>query len=178
MLSACLIAAGCTTVADLRKPDVKIAGAWLATVPHGGRTGDLLSWWSTFGDPSLTALIAAAQTENPSLDSAAAEIEKARATMAAAGADLLPTLTSSGALTRAGTGGDRANRVAATTTTSGGLDASWEIDLFGKARRTGEAARLRVHERMADWHDARVSLAAEVADYYVQYRACRQLERA
>ncbi|MFT4162816.1 efflux transporter outer membrane subunit [Shinella sp.] len=178
MLAVCLIAPGCTTLADLEKPDVKIAGTWHATVPHHGRTGDLVSWWSSFGDPSLSTLIAAAQAENPSLDSAAAEIGKARATMAAAKADLLPGLTGSGALTRSGTGGDKANRVAATTTASGGLDASWEIDLFGKARQTGEAARLRVHERIADWHDARVSLAAEVADYYVQYRACHQLERA
>lgn len=70
------------------------------------------------------------------------------------------------------------NRIAASTTSSGGLDASWEIDLFGKTRQKSEAAQLRVHEQIANWHEARVSLAAEVADYYVQYRACRQLENA
>ena len=176
-LAACLIASGCTIVADLQKPDVKIANIWHATVPHGGRTGDLVSWWSAFGDSSLTALIVAAQTENPDLGSAAAEIEKARAALVSTQASLFPGLNGSGALTRSGTGGDKGNEVAAVTTTSGGLDASWEIDLFGKARLKSEAARLRVHERIADWHDARVSLAAEVADYYVQYRACRQMER-
>lgn len=176
-LAACLMISGCTALSDVSKPDVRVASIWHATVPHGGKTADLVSWWSTFGDPSLTDLIAAAETDNPGIESAAAEIAKARATMASTGADRLPDLTGSGAVTRSGTGGDRANQVTASTTATGGLDASWEIDLFDKARQTAEAARIRVGERIADWHDARVSLAAEVADYYVQYRACRQLER-
>lgn len=175
---ACLLVSGCTISPDMRKLDVKIADGWHATLPHHGRTGDLVSWWSAFFDPSLTALIAAAQARNPSIDMAEAEIGKARATLASARAGLFPGLVGSGSVTHAGTGGESANRVAAATTASGGLDASWEIDLFGKTRQKSEAARLRVHEKVADWHDARVSLAAEVADYYVQYRACRQLERA
>jgi outer membrane protein, multidrug efflux system len=176
-VATCLIVSGCTIVADLQEPGVKIANVWHATFPHGGRTSDLVSWWSTFSDPSLTALIASAQAESPSLESAAAEIEKGRATLASTQASLFPGLSGSGSLARSGTGGDKVNQVASATTTSGGLDASWEVDLFGKTRRKSEAARLRVHERIADWHDARVSVAAEVADYYVQYRACRQLER-
>ena len=173
-----LIVSGCTTPAGLWEPDVKIANVWHATLPHDGRASDLVSWWSTFFDPSLTALIATAQAQNPNIESAAAKIEMARATLASAQAALFPGLGGSGSLTRSGTGGDKTNKVAATTTTSGGLDASWEIDLFGKTRQKSEAARLRLHEQVADWHNARVSLAAEVADHYVQYRACRQLERA
>ncbi len=176
-IAACLIVSGCTSVASVQEPDLKIANAWHATLPHGGRTGDLVSWWSTFSDRSLTALIASAQAQSPTLESAAAEIEKGRATLASTQAGLFPAIDGSGSLARAGTGGNKANKVAAATTTSGGLDASWEIDLFGKTRQRSEAARLRVQERTADWHDARVSLAAEVADYYVQYRACRQLEQ-
>lgn len=176
-IAACLIVSGCTTLATVHEPAFKIANAWHATFPHGGRTGDLLSWWSTFSDRSLTTLIASAQAESPTLESAAAEIERGRATLASTQASLFPAIGGSGSLARAGTGGNKANQVAAATTTSGSLDASWEIDLFGKTRQRSEAARLRVHERIADWHDARVSLAAEVADYYVQYRACRQLEQ-
>ncbi|RWD37247.1 MAG: efflux transporter outer membrane subunit [Mesorhizobium sp.] len=176
-IAACLIVSGCTTVASVQEPDVKIAKAWHATLPHGGRTGDLMSWWATFADRSLTALIASAQAQSPTLESAAAEIERARAMLASTQAGLFPAIGGSGSLTRAGTGGNKANQIAAETTTSGVLDASWEIDLFGKTRQRGEAARLRMHERAADWHEARVSLAAEVADYYVQYRACRQLEQ-
>jgi len=175
---ATLLVAGCASFAELRPADVKIADVWHATLPHDGQTTGLVSWWSTFNDPSLTSLIGYAQTENASLDSAAADIEKARATLGSARAGLLPGFDGSGSIKRSGTDGDAANRVAASTTSGAGLDASWEIDLFGKNRQTSEAARLRVHQQIANWHDARVSLAAEVADYYVQYRACRQLENA
>ncbi len=176
-IAAWLVVSGCTAVADLRKPDVEIANVWHATSPHGGRTSDLVSWWSTFGDPSLTTLIALAQSESPGLEAAAADIESARATLASAHSNLYPGLSGSASLARSGTGGNDTSEVAVSTMTSGSLDASWEIDLFGKTRQKSEAARLRVEERVADWHGARVSLAAEVADYYVQYRACRQLER-
>ena len=176
--AAGLILSGCASFAELRPTDLKVANNWHATLPHDGKTSGLVSWWSTFNDPSLTALIGYAQADSPSLDSAAADIEKARATLGSARASLFPTFDGSGSVTRSGTEGDAANRVAASTTSSGGLDASWELDLFGKSRQTSEAARLRVHEQVANWHDARVSLAAEVADYYVQYRACRQLENA
>ncbi|MCA1408898.1 efflux transporter outer membrane subunit [Ensifer sp. IC3342] len=176
-IAAWLVVSGCTAVADLKKPDVEIANVWHATSPHGGRTSDLVSWWSTFDDPSLTTLIALAQSESPGLEAAAAEIEGARATLASAHSNLFPGLSGSASLTRSGAGGNDASEVAASTMTSGSLDASWEIDLLGKTRQKSEAARLRVDERLADWHGARVSLAAEVADHYVQYRACRQLER-
>ncbi|WDZ80456.1 efflux transporter outer membrane subunit (plasmid) [Ensifer adhaerens] len=176
-IAVCLVVSGCTTLADLKAPAVKVADHWHATFPHSGRTVDLLSWWSSFNDPSLTALIAAAETENPSLESAAADIEKSRATLASTRAGLFPGLDGSASSTGAGTGGTSRNQVAGAATSSGGLDASWEIDLFGKVRQQSEAAGLRVRKEVADWHEARVSLAAEVADTYVQYRACRQLEK-
>ncbi|MBF2714151.1 efflux transporter outer membrane subunit [Agrobacterium vitis] len=175
-VTLCLLLSGCATFAELQPSDVKVANVWHATLPHGGNASSLLSWWSTFNDPSLTALIGYAQEENPSLASATAEIDKARATLASARSSLFPGLDGSASVTRSGTDGDAANRITASTASSGGLDASWEIDLFGKTRQTSEAARVRVDKQIANWHDARVSLAAEVADYYVQYKACRQLE--
>ena len=177
-LATCLLVTGCTPALDGLLPTTKIAPTWHAPLPHDGRTADLVAWWATFDDPSLTALIGYAEAESPSLQSAAADIDKARATLASAEASLLPSLDGSGSVSRSGTAGESSNRVAASTSKSGGLDASWELDLFGKARQESEAARKRVGEQVANWHDARVSLAAEVADYYVQYRACRQIEKA
>ncbi|NTA49943.1 efflux transporter outer membrane subunit [Agrobacterium tumefaciens] len=177
-VTLCLLLSGCATFVELQPADVKIASVWHATVPHGGKTSTLVSWWSTFNDPSLTSLIGYAQEQNPSLASAAADIDKARATLASARSSLFPSMDGSASVARSATDGDATNRVAAATTSSGGLDASWEIDLFGKTRQKSEAAQLRVQEQIANWHDTRVSLAAEVADYYVQYRACRQLENA
>ncbi len=173
-----LVLSGCASFQELRPSDLKVADTWHATLPHAGKASNMASWWSTFNDASLNGLLAAAQQENPDLASAIADIEKARATLASARASLFPGLDGAAAVTRSGTDGSTANRIAASTASSAGLDASWEIDLFGKNRQKSEAARLRVHEQLANWHEARVSLAAEVADYYVQYRACRQLENA
>ncbi|WP_417711071.1 efflux transporter outer membrane subunit [Roseibium aggregatum] len=169
---------GCAGFPELNPPDVRVSQVWHATLPHEGQATDLLSWWSTFDDRSLETLIEYAEAENPTVDSAIADIEKARATLASARAGLLPVFDGSTSITRSGTGGDKTNRVQTSTTTSGGFDASWEIDLFGKNRKQSKAARLRVDQQIANWHDARASLAAEVADYYVQYRACQQLKNA
>ena len=61
------------------------------------------------------------------------------------------------------------------TTLAAQADASWEIDLFGGKRRSLEGADARLTASEADWHDARVSLAAEVANTYLQQRECEAL---
>ena len=58
------------------------------------------------------------------------------------------------------------------TTGSSGLQASWEIDLFGSRRAAADASQARLESAQAAWHDARVSLAAEVATRYTGLRAC------
>ncbi|KGF80933.1 hypothetical protein IA69_15575 [Massilia sp. JS1662] len=172
---ACLLGlAGCATVGpDYQTPSLQVPASWQVAVPHDGKTATLLDWWHSFDDAGLDGLLAAAEKDNPSLTQAAAAIATARATRDQAGAVGLPSATASGGATRAG---DRAaQRSTVATTRSVTLDASWEIDLFGAVRRNTEAADARVAARVADWHDARVSLAAEVATEYVSYRACRLL---
>src|SRR5690606_17334951 len=58
------------------------------------------------------------------------------------------------------------------TATSAGLAASWEIDLFGANSANYDPASLRYSGAQADWHQARVSLAADVASSYIGLRAC------
>ncbi|MVA38135.1 efflux transporter outer membrane subunit [Agrobacterium vitis] len=166
----------CVAVTQSNVDISKLASRWHATLPHSGSTAQLVDWWSSFDDPALSELLRTAEANSPTLESAVAEIEEARATMASSKADYFPSLTGSGSDDRSGTRGSRANRVSPSTTGTGELDASWELDFFGKTRNTVEAARQRVAEETADWYDARVTLAAEVADDYVQYRACRQLQ--
>lgn len=168
--------AGCVVGPDYRKPELATPATWSAPLPHDGSTSQLIGWWDRFGDPVLTRLLEMAEAGSPSLAEAWANIRIARATLTTDQAAGLPSLTASGSAERArqaqGTSAAMANIL------SGGLDASWELDLFGKVRRTTEAAEARIEARSADWHDARVSLAAEVADDYVQYRACQLLVRA
>jgi outer membrane protein, multidrug efflux system len=169
--------AGCAVGPTYQAPEPKAAAHWQSPLPHGGSEASLADWWAQFDDPALTQLIAWAEAESTSLAQAWASIEKARATLITDRSGALPTVTASGSSTRSKQS-STASQSALSTVNSAGLDASWEIDLFGKVRRNVEAASARVDARIADWHEARVSLAAEVADTYVQYRACGLLAQA
>lgn len=169
-LALSLMLAGCAVGPDYRRPAVPVAKAWQAPLPHGGQLASLTEWWSRFHDPVLSDLLATAQADSPSLEQAGAAIAKARATQRSSASSWLPSLSASASSTQAGT---KAGIGASPTVTTGaGLDASWELDLFGATRRSVESARALLDARVADWHDARVSLAAEVATDYVDYRAC------
>lgn len=174
ILAGLLALGGCVTVGpDYRAPQPPLSSTWKAAVPHDGETASLFAWWQAFKDPVLDVLLTEAESSSPSLNQATAAILSARATRDQATAAALPQATMKGAATRSG---DRATqRSTAANVRSAGLDASWEIDLFGAVRRNTDAATARVQAREADWHDARVSLAAEVATEYVNYRGCRLL---
>lgn len=146
-------------------------------LPHNGALTDLTQWWQQQGDPLLVELIAAAQAVSPTVATARSRIEQARATRVAAGAALLPSLNATASASRgrsqppSGPG-----QAPVTTTLQSGLQASWEIDVFGGRLAGRDAAGERLAGARAQWHDARVSVAAEVANQYYSLRTCRQLE--
>jgi len=177
VLPLCLGLAACAAGPNYQPPVAAAPPQWSAPLPHGGSTETLIGWWDGFGDPVLPQLLRLAERDSPSLAKAWANIQKARATLVTGQAAAWPSLTGSGSAQRARAKADMGDTKIGNTLSSG-LDASWEIDVWGKVRRTGEAAEARIQARTDDWHDARVSLAAEVADTYVQYRACRLLVNA
>lgn len=162
---------------DYRRPQLRVERAWRAPFPHGARSNRLIGWWARFDDAVLTTLQARAEQDSPSLDQAVARIDEARATLAAKRAQNRPSLTGSASYTRESdqVSVGAASPQLAESGLQGGSDASWELDLFGKVRHNAQAAKARVQARIDDWNDARVSLAAEVGDDYVQYRGCEQL---
>lgn len=142
-----------------------------AQLPHSGSQRDLALWWRQQGDPLLAELIEAAQSASPSVATARSRIEQARATRVAAGAALLPSLDGSLA-------GSRSSAQAGTpigTSLSAAVQAAWEIDVFGGNRANRTAAQERFDGAQAGWHEARVSIAAEVANRYYSLRACEKL---
>lgn len=148
------------------------ATQWQAQRPHEGSTGDLARWWQQFNDPVLAALIEAAQRESASLAQAATRIAEAQAAVVRAGATALPSLDASASRVRGPItfGGPPILR----TQDQLQLQSSWEIDLFGGQLRERQASAARLDARAAEWHDARVSLAAELASQYVTLRACER----
>jgi len=147
-----------------------------AGLPHNGTLTDMSQWWQQQGDPLLVELISAAQAVSPTVATARSRIEQARATRVAAGAALLPSLDASASASRG-----RSQQATGpgtppvTTTTQVGLQTAWEIDVFGGRRSGRDAASERLAGARAQWHDARVSVAAEVANQYYSLRTCRQL---
>lgn len=179
--SACSVAlCSCALQPPYQAPQDATAKTWQAARPHGGKVENLVDWWQKFDDPAVAELIRLAEAGSPTLAKAVARIDGARATLASSNADAWPTLTGSGSVSRAKSVVSLGNTslTSLTTTRSVGADASWEIDLFRKNRSARESSQAQLDARIDDWHDARVSLAAEVVDDYVQYRACRQLARA
>jgi NodT family efflux transporter outer membrane factor (OMF) lipoprotein len=162
--------AGCAATAELPAPAAP-AAAWHAPLPHGGRLGELNRWWSQFDDPALAELIDAAEAVSPNVASAAARIADARARRAAAIAALLPSLDATASVGR----GRQDVSVPVGTSQGVGVQASWELDLFGRNRATRDAAEARLEGAEGTWHDARVIVAAETANQYVALRACEAL---
>ena len=150
-------------------PAATATAAWLAPLPHDGDVAALTGWWARWNDATLVALIEAAQASNPTLEQAAARIRQARAAQTIAGAAALPGVTGSASASRGNQAGQSLG-LGTLSSVSASVQAAWEIDLFGANRRGREAAAARAGARSLDWHQARVSLAADVAGTYVNLR--------
>ena len=169
-LAALLTLSACATQLPPTQVPSKVAPAWQAALPHSGEVAALTQWWQRQGDPLLVELIAAAQAVSPSVGQALARIESSRAAQASAKAALLPNLGVQASVSR---GGSQLG-VPLASTLQGGLQASWELDLIGANRAVSQAAQAQVEGSQAQWHDARVSVAAEVATLYFGLRHCTE----
>lgn len=172
-LLLCLPLTGCSVIDEYIRPKPAIAEQWQAPLPHGGSVASLTDWWAQFKDPVLDQLLAESQKESPSLEIALANIRVARANVLSARAQGIPDLSSTGSITRSKGGGGGAFPASTIEIDSISLDASWEVDLFGKVKAAKQAAKAQLEAKKIAWHDARLTLAAEVANNYVNYRACQ-----
>jgi NodT family efflux transporter outer membrane factor (OMF) lipoprotein len=136
---------------------------------HQGQLAELKRWWGQHGDPVLVELIDAAQQTSPTLAAARARVIQARANWAASQASMRPSLDASLAASRSHT----QPNIPITTGLQGGIQAAWEIDLFGANAAQAAAAQARAAGAQAGWHEARVAVAAEVAQTYISWRHCQ-----
>jgi multidrug efflux system outer membrane protein len=167
-----LLLAGCTLGPDFVRP-VKQNQAWHAPLPHGGKLENLANWWEQFDDPLLNGLILDAERGNPTLDQALARVVEARTNVEGSTGSYYPGLGAGVSSTQSkSVFGQQLMRQRLDKV---GFDASWELDLLGKNRRTVEARRATLGASEANWHQARITLAAEVADAYVNLRQCEAL---
>lgn len=144
-----------------------------------------LAWWRRFSDPALDELERQAVGGNLDLRQAAARVRVARVQSRIAGARTLPSVATAAQASRTQLSKNSSIADIAQALPKGGpvglpgsditsyqlgLDASWELDLFGGDRRAVEAAQAREGAALWGARDAQVILAAEVARSYFQYR--------
>lgn len=168
---------GCTTVGpDFTKPSAPIAGEWIEEGNPKVKTEPVnySDWWTVFGDPVLDFLIKTAYDENLDLQVAGLRILEARAQLGIAVGNQFPQVQEVGASysyneisknAPGSAGGDLHLQ-----TYSYALDASWELDFWGKFRRAVESSDAALIASIADYDDVLVSLTAEVASTYVLIR--------
>jgi outer membrane protein, multidrug efflux system len=157
-------------------PGARPSQAAVPSPPAASAAAADAQWWARFNDPLLPELIAAARRASPSLASAAARLERARAARVAAGAALLPNVN---AVAAASSGRVSPEPRITTTTASAGLQAGWEIDLFGGNAAGQRAAEARLQGARAGRSEIELAVAAETASAYLALRACEaQREQA
>jgi NodT family efflux transporter outer membrane factor (OMF) lipoprotein len=197
-----LLASACTVGPSYRPPEAAVPASYGEPVAAGAAI-DPAKWWERFGDERLSSLVTRALTDSPSVQIAAVRIREARAQEAIArsagkpivnasadathlqfsknaGFSSLASLFGGGAsgATAGGSGGSSASGIAlpgdGITTFAVGFDASWELDVFGGVRRSVEAARARTDAAVWNERDARVMIAAEIAQTYWALRLDQQ----
>ncbi len=175
-----LVLSGCMVGPNYTPPQIDTPDAWHVAVEAqltDGAHATLQSWWTIFDDPMLTQLIATARASNLQLQIATSRVLQARDQLAIASGARLPALGATGEATRSKQSDDGVlQQVAppdgfnAQSLYALELDASWEVDLFGKIRRSVEAADAQYQATIEMQRDVLVSLLAEVAVTYVAQR--------
>ena len=147
-LAAAALLSGCTTVGpDFKRPQLRSwLEAWtggflksLAVDAQSPRSPQTLEWWRNFNDPVLDQLVAEAQRMNPNVRTAGLRIMEARAQLGIAGSTLYPQFQqATGEVLWAGEKRAGASDISAVSF-SAGLQIGWELDFWGKFRRSIEA---------------------------------------
>lgn len=177
LLVSALLLAACTLGPDYRRPEVVAPPAFREGAPWKEATpADALpreAWWEIYGDPVLNELQLRAGTANQSLKAAVARVEQARAVARIVESDLLPRIDLDPAVSRGRTPDalTSVDRGFTSTVLSVPFDLSWEVDLWGRVRRSVEAATAEYQATAADLENFRLTLHADVGLNYFALRA-------
>ncbi len=186
---AALALQACTNLGpDYQEPDVVWLQAWQTdlygqAINTGTQEEDIGFWWEAFNDPVLTGLIETARDENQTLRVAALSILESKALLGITTGLQYPQFQqANGAWTRVDswpTEGDNSGERSGLNSYNVGFDIGWEIDFWGKYRRSIESADAAFFASVSNYNNAQILLAAQVAKAYYGYRtALRQVEIA
>ena len=172
--------AGCTVGPNYVRPPADVPPAYKEAASPGfenAQPSDALAkgkWWEIYGDSQLNSLEEQVTVSNQSLKAAQAQFAQARAAVQVARAAYYPTVSGSGSAsrTRQSQNGPLFGATSPVNYNDFQLpvDASWEPDVWGRVRRTVEAARSEAQASAADLANVDLSLHAELALDYFELR--------
>ncbi|MGE6792941.1 efflux transporter outer membrane subunit [Pseudomonas guineae] len=185
LLALNLALSACAIGPDYQRPQLQAPAqfkqieGWTQAKP-----GDALergNWWQLYGDTELNVLAERLNISNQNLAASEAQYRQARALVRGARAAFYPSLSSSAGTTRSSQGSGSGS----TTTSTGGinnsydlsLNAAWELDIWGKLRRSLESSRAGVEASAADLAALKLSLQAELVQNYLQLRVLDDQQR-
>jgi len=194
-VAAAALPLGCAVGPDFKRPDPHLPAQWSSASASKALTTEpqsVVDWWSTFQEPMLSSLIERGVSSNLDLRAAVLRISEARAQREVAQAAFWPSVDANASFTRQRISEATANGAALTrfgnVNIPGvpsvsfpnpynqfqlGASASWELDLFGRVRRSVEAANADLQASVEDQHAVLVSLCADVARTYIELRGAQ-----
>ena len=185
LLALSLALTACTLGPDYQRPQLQTPAqfkqieGWTQAQP-----GDALargSWWQLYGDAELNALVERLNVSNQNLAASEAQYRQARALVRGARAAFYPSLSSSAGATRSSQGSGTTSTDSSTSGVSKSYDlslnATWELDIWGKLRRSLESSRAGFEASAADLAALKLSLQAELVQNYLQLRVLDDQQR-
>ena len=172
---AVLYLSGCISVGpDYEPPEVRVPDAWHQAVVADLESGapQLQSWWTVFHDDTLNHLIERVATNNLDLKVASARIEQAAALRGVSASQYYPSIFADASASAVQTteartppGSEREGELY-----SAGLSMAWELDLWGRIRRSVESADASLQANVENYRDLMVVLYSRVASTYIEVR--------
>jgi NodT family efflux transporter outer membrane factor (OMF) lipoprotein len=160
---------GCKVGPNYCRPPAPVAEEWIQARDSKVQNRHLQDWWQVFQDEKLNALVGTAYAQNLNLRILGTRVLQARAQQAVASGNLfMQTQQVQGLYANGGVNGN------STHIDFTGFNLSWEADVWGRIRRGIESANASLDASVENYDDALVTLLADAATNYVQYRVAQQ----
>lgn len=169
-----VLLSGCTVGPDYQRPTMampvhyKEAKGWQQATPQDDQHKG--AWWRVYQDATLSSLVSQVSISNQNVAEYAAQYRQAQALAAQSRAALFPTLGYDASTTRSGSHGATDSTRTTSSSHQAALNASWELDLWGKLRRTREENQASAQASAAELANITLSAQAELAEDYFQLR--------
>ena len=182
---------GCMIGPDYKRPAVAVSDSWLESKDRrlNVDSATYRNWWTAFDDPVLNYLVEQAYRDNLTLRQAGVRVLQARAQLGIAIGDFFPQTqqaigsveyfrTSERAETAAfggsGGGGSSSSSALKFWQSQIGVQASWELDFWGRIRRNIQSVEASLLSTLADYDSTLVTLTADVANNYIAIRTAEE----